>query len=497
MGHNMGAHHDRTTAGTSQGAYPYSYGYWILNPATSQYDYRTIMAYNTLNQPNGSGGYYTYQSWRVNYWSNPNINYPTTGTPTGKAEANPQSAYNAKTLNNTAPYVAQFRDGPAPAAVTGPTATSLSATQVRLDWTAVSDAYSGAKYRIERALYSGGAWGAYAEIGQVASLATATYTDNSADSTKDSKYRVVTDNGNGRTISSLEAVVSAVAAPSNLVSSFPTGTTVKLDWASTSPVVQNFRVERVTGSLETWAEIATPAAAARTYTDTPPSYPPAEYRYRVRAYSTGGVYSAYSNLAYTRPNAPSGLAAAAASQSRINLSWTDNSQIESGFNIERSPNGTTDWAQIGTAAAGATSFSNADLACSGSTYYYRVYATNAAGASASPSNTASAATSACTAPDAPAALTASARTPYSITLQWSNVDGETGYRILKKVGGSFVEIGTTAMNVVTYTASGLQPRTSYQFQVIAVNSSAASPNSFPASLTASTMYASFLPMTLK
>ena len=102
------------------------------------------------------------------------------------------------------------------------------------------------------------------------------------------------------------------------------------------------------------------------------------------------------------PNPPSGLTAAPASQTRINLAWTDNSNNESGFKIERSKNGTSGWTRIATVGANVTTYSDAGLSCD-TTYYYRVLAYNAGGDS-SYSNTANATTAVCT-PAAPATIT--------------------------------------------------------------------------------------------
>lgn len=95
----------------------------------------------------------------------------------------------------------------------------------------------------------------------------------------------------------------------------------------------------------------------------------------------------------TLPAAPTGLSAATVSSSRIDLAWTDNSSDESGFRIERSPDGSS-WSEIGVTAANATSFSSAGLTASTS-YFYQVRATNAAGNSAY-TNVASATTNAVT-----------------------------------------------------------------------------------------------------
>lgn len=81
------------------------------------------------------------------------------------------------------------------------------------------------------------------------------------------------------------------------------------------------------------------------------------------------------------PFAPSALSANADSASQITLSWTDNSADETGFKVERSPDGTTGWTQIAPPPANATSYADTGLSA-GTTYHYRVRATNAVGDSA-------------------------------------------------------------------------------------------------------------------
>ncbi len=93
----------------------------------------------------------------------------------------------------------------------------------------------------------------------------------------------------------------------------------------------------------------------------------------------------------TVPATPSGLGAFTISSSQINLAWTDNSSNESGFKIERSPDGSS-WTQIYLTAANAISYSNTGLQA-GAPYFYRIRATNGAGDSGY-SNTASARTKA-------------------------------------------------------------------------------------------------------
>lgn len=71
--------------------------------------------------------------------------------------------------------------------------------------------------------------------------------------------------------------------------------------------------------------------------------------------------------------APSNLSAVASSASQIDLSWDDNSDNETGFEVQRSTNGVT-WVPLVTKAINVTSHSDSGLAYNTS-YYYRVRAT--------------------------------------------------------------------------------------------------------------------------
>jgi HKD family nuclease len=75
-------------------------------------------------------------------------------------------------------------------------------------------------------------------------------------------------------------------------------------------------------------------------------------------------------------------------------------------------------------------------------------------------------------PPAPTDLQVTAVATTSVSLAWSNVAGEEGYKIERKLAASstWSQIATTAMDAASYTASGLTPNTEYNFRVRAYTS---------------------------
>ncbi len=75
------------------------------------------------------------------------------------------------------------------------------------------------------------------------------------------------------------------------------------------------------------------------------------------------------------PAAPNPLQATGVSQSQIDVWWTDNSSDETGFRIERSPNGSSSWTTIATVGANVSTYPNTSLP-QDTNFYYRVCAYN-------------------------------------------------------------------------------------------------------------------------
>src|SRR5262249_38358693 len=148
-----------------------------------------------------------------------------------------------------------------------------------------------------------------------------------------------------------------------------------------------------------------------------------------------GGDSASSNQASATlvPAVPGGLTASAVSTTQINLAWSDVAG-ETGFKIERSLDG-VNWAQVATTAAGVTSYQDTALN-GGTTYDYRVRATNAGGDSAYSNHTSATPPAAPPVPATPTGLTATALSASKIQLSWTdNAINETGYRVFRSVNG--------------------------------------------------------------
>jgi subtilisin family serine protease len=214
--------------------------------------------------------------------------------------------------------------------------------------------------------------------------------------------------------------------------------------------------------------------------------------------ATGGRVNAYNTLVNlpTLPAAPTGLAAAAASASQINLTWYDASTNETGFKVYRSTDG-VNFAHVATAGANATSYAVTGLAAS-TTYTFKVVAANTIGDSAA-SNTASATTQPAAepaptpvlvAPAAPTSLTATQTSKNQVSLKWADTSAnEAGFRIERSTNNSaWSQIATVGTNVTTYRDS-VKPNTRFYYRVRSYNAagnSAYSNTAYPGGTIAAT-----------
>src|SRR6266568_3042522 len=172
----------------------------------------------------------------------------------------------------------------------------------------------------------------------------------------------------------------------------------------------------------------------------------------------------------TVPAAPTNLVATAVSGSQINLSWTDNSTNETSFKIERKTGSGGTYSQIATVGTNVTTFSNTSLAA-GTTYFYRVRASNSSGNSAYTNEASATPVADTTAPTAPIGLTATATSTSTINLSWTastdNV-GVTGYSVERCQGAActnFALLQVVAPTPTTFDDLFLINSTSYSYRI--------------------------------
>lgn len=93
---------------------------------------------------------------------------------------------------------------------------------------------------------------------------------------------------------------------------------------------------------------------------------------------SGWVVENYLARIVPAPPAPTNLVAVPSSPTRIDLSWTDNSAVETGYKVEQANTAGGPWTQIGVSGINTTNFPVSSLVPQ-TTYYFRIRATNPGG----------------------------------------------------------------------------------------------------------------------
>jgi len=266
---------------------------------------------------------------------------------------------------------------------------------------------------------------------------------------------------------------TAPAAPSGLTATAVGETQINLAWTDNSDNEDAFRVERSTDGGTVYTFLATLPAGTTSYNNTGLTSN-TQYHYQVRAQNNAGN-SAYTTAANdtTDPNldTPTGLVCSNPTISTIDLDWTENAGDESGIQVwQATPLVGSTYSLVTTTAANATSYTATGLSAT-TPYFYKLRPV--LGAVVGSYSTTDSETTIGSPPSTPGSFTATKNvgTPTTIIdLAWGNVTGEDGFLLQRKSGaGSFADIATKGVDVLSHSDTGLTPGTTYTYRVKATN----------------------------
>lgn len=176
---------------------------------------------------------------------------------------------------------------------------------------------------------------------------------------------------------------------------------------------------------------------------------------------SAGLMAARDAAGATIPTAPSNVNAVLTGSTSARVTWTDNSNNEDQYNIYRSDNGGA-FTKIATEGKSAEEHEDTTLSI-GNTYAYKVSAENETGESA---QAGPATVETDSVPDAPSNLQASTVSSSQVDLTWvDNATDESEYRIYKDDN----LFDTIAADSPSYSATGLEEGTEFDWQVAAAN----------------------------
>jgi len=277
-----------------------------------------------------------------------------------------------------------------------------------------------------------------------------------------------------------------IQAPSGVTAAeLPSGD-IRVSWQDNSDDETSFQLDRSsTGSAGTYTTLASLGADVSAYDDAQVDGV-SQYCYRVRAVGPSGTtpsaFTAPACHQSVAPAAPSALAASPTFE-QVDLTWTDNSDTEAGFEVWASTSGPGgSFALEATVGADVGSYHSTGLQ-DGAEYCYRVRAVGPKGQSSPFADAVCATTPVPTLPPpaAPTNLTAVVSASATISLAWSDhASNEQGFEIWRSAGpaGVSAPIDTVGVNATSSDDGALTPGTQYCYEVRALGSGSAPPSGF-------------------
>jgi len=259
--------------------------------------------------------------------------------------------------------------------------------------------------------------------------------------------------------------------PTDLVIDAPSYTHVEMSWTDNSLDELGFILERKHESSN-WGQIDSLVENTTSFNDDE-IFPRNRYMYRICSVNAVGRSSWLASEDWTAvpdgpPNAPTDLEATPLDMARINLRWTDASNNEGGFILERSLSGADDFAVIAELTAGVEFYGDTGLEQE-TAYDYRVKSVREDEDGYYESDYSDIATAATFGPlSTPANLVAIPVNTQVIRLQWQDQSfAESGFIVERAPGGenNFNIIADVAPDTPVHVDSGLDESTEYSYRV--------------------------------
>jgi len=259
------------------------------------------------------------------------------------------------------------------------TAKAISSSKIVLGW--VDNAYN-AGFKVERKLGSCGSTNSWSQRVDIKPSNTTSYTDTGSPNTTYS-YRVRAYNLGGNSVysncaSATTGVSGTPNSPTNLKATFISANQIRLTWSHNCTNVTSFKIYKKAGS-DSWIAI-TKEGCAVSHIDTG-NTTSMTYSYYIQVCNSSGC-SPSTNTA-TVPYSPATLNTTSEPDQfsfyKINLTWHDNSNNETGFEIDRKTgvcSSSDPWKLLTTTPPNITAYAAyTDMGISsGATYSYKVRA---------------------------------------------------------------------------------------------------------------------------
>lgn len=363
----------------------------------------------------------------------------------------------------------QFCVTPTAFSINTPSNSQVTATTITLSWTSASPiTYYVVNYRVKGTSTWSGSVSSSTNSKTITNLQAAQEYEF-----KVTAYNVCDDITRTRESNDIETVTTdPPAIPTGTTTSNITQTTFDVSWTASAGAV-DYRLEVRENTTVRYSTTLTQTSHTVNSVNITPGK---TYTWRVMAngVKTSSSYSSDKTVVMVPPN-PSGLAADNHTTTSFEASWSAaTGATEYRLDVATNSSFTSILSTYNNKQVAGTSQTVSGLT-PGQTYWFRVRAKNASGTSGNSSSK-----STTTVPSPPTAVAAEEITQGSFKAKWEAAEGATAYRVdvsldnFASIMQSYNDVPVTGTSL---TVNGLNPGTTYQYRVRAINTSGTSANS--------------------